>query len=219
MANTLLDAQTNISNDTLRGIVSGSAFIGELPAVAPASVYTHATYGTLVAAFSDAFQKNSWISVTENNPQPDDENVVMSDANFQTVRTNATAGRVFYVWGPAGSSLTNYREFNRSDLESANVRPSPTTSINPNNWGLDAGNYRTHFWSETSGATMTGSDYSNLVWRDPPPAESGSDRLFGIYDLGPISRVSTNAADNTNTTYVYIANGVPSDLRLNIFYK
>ena len=29
MANTLLDAQTNISNDTLREIVSESAFIGE----------------------------------------------------------------------------------------------------------------------------------------------------------------------------------------------
>ena len=31
MANTLLDAQTNISNDTLREIVSESAFIGEAP--------------------------------------------------------------------------------------------------------------------------------------------------------------------------------------------
>ena len=31
MANTLLDAQTNISNDTLREIVSESAFIGETP--------------------------------------------------------------------------------------------------------------------------------------------------------------------------------------------
>ena len=49
MANTLLDAQTNISNDTLREIVSESAFIGETRF---ASVYTHATYGTLVAAFS-----------------------------------------------------------------------------------------------------------------------------------------------------------------------
>ena len=45
MANTLLDAQTNISNDTLREIVSESAFIGETPSV---PVYTHATYGTLV---------------------------------------------------------------------------------------------------------------------------------------------------------------------------
>ena len=49
MANTLLDAQTNISNDTLREIVSESAFIGES---ATGPVYTHATYGTLVAAFS-----------------------------------------------------------------------------------------------------------------------------------------------------------------------
>ncbi len=209
MAKTLLDAQTDISNDTLREIVSESAFIGELPAAA--SFYTHATYGTLVAAFNAGFPQNSTISVTENNPQPDDENVVMSDANFQTVRTNATAGRVFYVWGAVGSSLTNYREFNRSALESANVRPSPTTSINPNNWGLDPNGYRVHFWSETTGATLTGSDYSLLSWKSP--------RLFGMYDLGPISRVSTNAADNAGTTYVYFADGTSIDLRLNIFYK
>ena len=74
MANTLLDAQTNISNDTLREIVSESTFIG-VRRLEP--VYTHATYGTLVAAFSDGFPANSTISVTKNNPQPDDENVVM----------------------------------------------------------------------------------------------------------------------------------------------
>jgi len=208
MANTLLDAQTNISNDTLREIVSESAFIGETPSV---PVYTHATYGTLVAAFSDGFVQNSTISVTESNPQPDDENVVMSDADFQTVRTNATAGRVFYVWGAVGSSLTNYREFNRSDLESANVRAAPTTSIDPNNWGLDPSNYRVHFWSETTGATLTGSDYSLLLWR--------SSRRLSIYDFGSISRVSTNAADLAGTTYFNITDGTSIDLRLNIFYK
>jgi len=215
MANTLLDAQTNISNDTLKEIVSESAFIGEQPPTV--AVYTHATYGTLVAAFSGfpagPFPANGTISVTESNPQPDDENVIMSDANFQNVRANATAGRVFYVWGPSGSSLTNYREFNRSDLESANVKPSPTTSINPNNWGLDPNGNRVHFWAETTGATLTGSDYSILNWRYP--------RLFGIYDFGPISRVSTNAADYSPPayTYVYIADGTSIDLRLNIFYK
>ncbi len=209
MAQTLLDAQTNISNDTLREIVSESAFIGEL--IPPPAVYTHATYGTLVAAFNAGFAANSTISVTENNPQPDDENVVMSDADFQTVRTNATAGRVFYVWGAAGSSLTNYREWNRSDLESANVRPSSTTSINPNNWGLDPSGYRVHFWSETTGATLTGSDYSLMIWRSP--------RRLSMYDFGPVSRVSTNAADNAGTSYFDLANGTSIDLRLNIFYK
>ena len=108
-------------------------------------------------------------------PQPDDENVIMSDADFQIVRTNATAGRVFYVWGPSGSSLTNYREFNRSDLESANVKPSPTTSINPNNWGQDPNGNRVHFWAETTGATLSGGDYSILNWRYP--------RLFGTIRL------------------------------------
>ena len=208
MANTLLDAQTNISNDTLREIVSESTFIG-VRRLEP--VYTHATYGTLVAAFSDGFPANSTISVTKNNPQPDDENVVMSDADFQTIRTNATAGRVFYVWGAVGSSLTNYREFNRSDLESANVRAAPTTSIDPNNWGLDPSNYRVHFWSETTGATLTGSDYSLLLWR--------SSRRLSIYDFGPVSRVSTNAADNAGTSYIDIVDGTSIDLRLNIFYK
>ena len=104
MANTLLDAQTNISNDTLKEIVSESAFIGEQPPTV--AVYTHATYGTLVAAFSGfpagPFPANGTISVTESNPQPDDENVIMSDADFQNVRANATAGRVFYVWGAVG---------------------------------------------------------------------------------------------------------------------
>ena len=208
MANTLLDAQTDISNDTVRELVDASAFIGEIQL---ASVYTHATYGTLVAAFSAGFPANSTISVTENNPQPDDENVVMSDANFQTVRTNATADSVFYVWGPSGSSLTNYREFNRSDLESANVKPSPTTSINPNNWGLDPYGYRTHFWAETTGATLSGEDYTFFKWESP--------RAFGLYDFGPISRVSTNVADNPGTSYVFIADGTSIDLRLNIFYK
>jgi hypothetical protein len=210
MANTLLNAQTNISNDTLKELVSESAFIGE---TGLASVYTHATYGTLVAAFNAGFPANSTISVTENNPQPDDENVVMRDADFQNVRANATTGRVFYVWGAVGSSLTNYREFNRSDLESANVRGAPTTSINPNNWGLDPSGYRVHFWSETTGATLSGSDYSLLNWKSP--------RAFGIYDFGPVKRVSTNAADVSNSTYtyVYIADGTSIDLRLNIFYK
>ena len=208
MANTLLDAQTNISNDTLREIVSESTFIG-VRRLEP--VYTHATYGTLVAAFSDGFPANSTISVTKNNPQPDDENVVMYDTDFQNVRANATAGRVFYVWGAVGSSLTNYREFNRSDLESANVKPSPTTSIDPNNWGLDPYGYRVHFWAETSGASMGGADYSNLTWRSP--------RRLSIYDFGPISRVSTNAADVAGQTYFHIADGTSIDLRLNIFYK
>ena len=171
MANTLLDAQTNISNDTLREIVSESAFIGETPSV---PVYTHATYGTLVGCvfrLVGVRPQTSTISVTENNPQPgDDENVVMSDADFQTVRANATAGRVFYVWGAGEVALTYYREFIRSDLESANVRAAPTTSINPNNCGTSTGaqpdnDYRVHFWAETSGATMTGADYSIMSLR------------------------------------------------------
>ena len=60
-----------------------------------------------LAAFSTGWSPTatSTISFTENNPQPgDDENVIMSDADFQTVRTNATAGRVFYVWGSGSSS-------------------------------------------------------------------------------------------------------------------
>ena len=62
----------------------------------------------------------------------------MSDADFQNVRANATAGRVFYVWG-SGSALTYYREFIRSEIESANVRAAPTTTINPNNFGTSTG--------------------------------------------------------------------------------
>ena len=216
MANTLLDAQTNISNDTLKEIVSASAFIGET-AAPTASVYTHATYGTLVGSFSTAWNPTATtISFTENNPQPGDDDVIMSDANFQNVRANATAGRVFYVWGPAGSSLTNYREFNRSDLESANVRPSPTTSINPNNFGTSAGSspdadYRLHFWNETSGATLVGGDYSAVGFRNSPS------KTLVITNYSSINYVGTNYT--SGTTYngkEYIV--IQIDY-LHIFYK
>ena len=213
MANTLLDAQTNISNDTLREIVSESAFIGETPSV---PVYTHATYGTLVAAFSDGFVQNSTISVTESNPQPDDENVVMSDADFQTVRTNATAGRVFYVWG-SGSALTYYREFIRSEIESASVRAAPTTTINPNNFGTSTGaqpdnDYRMHFWNETSGATITGADYSIMSFNNTP-----SSKTLSISNFSSVNYVGTNYT--SATTYNGIEYITIQIDYLHIFYK
>ena len=76
-----------------------------------------------LASFSTGWSPTATtISFTESNPQPGDDDVIMSDADFQTVRTNATAaGRVFYVWG-SGSALTYYREFIRSEIESASVR-------------------------------------------------------------------------------------------------
>ena len=215
MANTLLDAQTNISNDTLKEIVSASAFIGET-AAPTASVYTHATYGTLVGSFSTAWNPTATtISFTENNPQPRDENVIMSDANFQNVRANATAGRVFYVWG-SGSALTYYREFIRSEIESANVRAAPTTTINPNNFGTSAGSspdadYRLHFWNETSGATLVGGDYSAVGFRNSPS------KTLVITNYSSINYVGTNYT--SGTTYngkEYIV--IQIDY-LHIFYK
>jgi len=215
MANTLLDAQTNISNDTLKEIVSASAFIGET-AAPTASVYTHATYGTLVGSFSTAWNPTATtISFTENNPQPGDDDVIMSDANFQNVRANATAGRVFYVWG-SGSALTYYREFIRSEIESANVRAAPTTTINPNNFGTSAGSspdadYRLHFWNETSGATLVGGDYSAVGFRNSPS------KTLVITNYSSINYVGTNYT--SGTTYngkEYIV--IQIDY-LNIFYK
>ena len=193
MANTLLDAQTNISNDTLREIVSESAFIGETPSV---PVYTHATYGTLVGSFSTGWSPTATtISFTESNPQPGDDDVIMSDADFQTVRTNATAGRVFYVWG-SGSALTYYREFIRSEIESASVRAAPTTTINPNNFGTSAGSspdadYRLHFWNETSGATLVGGDYSAVGFRNSPS------KTLVITNYSSINYVGTNYTSGT----------------------
>ena len=213
MANTLLNAVKDLRNDSLREIVSESAFIGE---TGLASVYTHATYGTLVGSFSTAWNPTATtISFTENNPQPGDDDVIMSDANFQNVRANATAGRVFYVWG-SGSALTYYREFIRSEIESANVRAAPTTTINPNNFGTSAGSspdadYRLHFWNETSGATLVGGDYSAVGFRNSPS------KTLVITNYSSINYVGTNYT--SGTTYngkEYIV--IQIDY-LHIFYK
>ena len=215
MANTLLDAQTNISNDTLREIVGASAFIGE---TGLASVYTHATYGTLVGSFSTGWNPTATtISFTESNPQPGDDDVIMSDADFQTVRAATTANRVFYVWG-SGGSLTYYREFIRSEIESANVRAAPTTTINPNNFGTSAGaspdpDYRVHFWNETSGsATMVGADYSLMSFNNSP-----SSKTLEISNFSSVDYVGTNYTSGTTYNGVqYIA--IQIDY-LHIFYK
>ena len=214
MVNTLLDAQTDISNDTLRELVVASVFIGESP---NPPVYTHATYGTLVGSFSTAWNPTATtISFTESNPQPEDDDVIMSDANFQTVRTNATAGRVFYVWG-SGSALTYYREFIRSEIESANVRAAPTTTINPNNFGTSAGaspdnDFRVHFWNETTGATMTGADYSLMGFANTP-----SSKTLEISNFSSVDYVGTNyTSPQTYAGEEYIT--IQIDY-LHIFYK
>ena len=214
MANTLLGAQTDISNDTLREIVDESAFIGELPI---ASVYTHATYGTLVGSFSTGWNPTATtISFTENNPQPGDDDVIMSDADFQIVRTNATAGRVFYVWG-SGGSLTYYREFIRSEIESANVRAAPTTTINPNNFGTSAGaspdpDYRVHFWNENSGANLTGVDYSVMSFNNNP-----SSKTLEISNFSSVNYVGTNyTSSNSYNGIQWVTTQIDY---LHIFYK
>ena len=214
MANTLLDAQTNISNDTLREIVGASAFIGETQ-LAP--VYTHATYGTLVGSFSTGWNPTATtISFTENNPQPGDDDVIMRDADFQNVRANATANRVFYVWG-SGSALTYYREFIRSEIESANVRAAPTTTINPNNFGTSAGStpdgdYRLHLCNENSGANLTGVDYSVMSFNNNP-----SSKTLEISNFSSVNYVGTNyTSSNSYNGIQWVTTQIDY---LHIFYK
>ena len=173
--------------------------------------YTHPTFGTLVGSFSTSWQPStSTIPVTQGTPQPGDDDVILSDADFQAVRASATAGRVFYVWG-TGSNLTSYREFYRSQIESANVRPAPTWTINPNNFGVSTTNYRMHFWAETSGATLTGADYSAMLWRNT--------KNLGIYNYASVNYISTNYVGPTynGVQYVYISS--PAVDRVYIFYK
>ena len=215
MANTLLNAVKNLRNDSLRELVSESVFTGSL---IKSSVYTHPTYGMLVGSFSTGWNPTATtISFTESSPQPGDDDVIMSDADFQTVRTLATAGRVFYVWG-SGSALTYYREFIRSEIESANVRAAPTTTINPNNFGTSTGatpdgDYRVHFWNETTGATMTGSDYSIMSFNNSP-----SSKTLEISNFSSVDYVGTNYTSATTGLggKEYIT--IPIDY-LHIFYK
>ena len=105
---------------------------------------------------------------------------------------------VFFMCGGREVALTYYREFIRSELESANVRAAPTTTINPNNFGTSTGaqpdnDYRMHFWTETSGATMTGADYSIMSWNILRPQNTLS--------IGPTSpELVPMPADYTSAT-------------------
>ena len=66
MANTLLDAQTDISNDTLREIVSASAFIGEQPVAATSpflgSNYGYTSGGSIGGGAQNVIEKSSFTS-------------------------------------------------------------------------------------------------------------------------------------------------------------
>ena len=74
-------------------------------------------------------------------------------------------------------------------LRAPMLRAAPTTSINPNNWGQDPRRYTECIFGPKQQARPCRVPIIVLWIGDIP-------RLFGIYDLGPISRVSTNAADN-----------------------
>jgi len=168
-------------------------------AVTPAGLYTDATYGTLVGAFEGDWQPTA-VSVTEGQPTPSSSNVILSDSDFQTVRSNASSGLVYYVWG---SSLENYAAYNRSDIESANVSPAPQTTINPNNFGIfgdPTTGYRVHFHEEITGSSLTGSDYSVILYRDT--------NTLGVLDFASVKSVDSTAMNTAVTTS-----------KLYIFYK
>lgn len=185
-----LDAVITVTaNYTEGGGTSGSVTSLGTDAIAVGN-YTHPTYGTLVATFnSPDWQPVGGVSVTEGNPLPSDStNVILSDSAFQAVRAATTANRVWYVWG---DNLENYAMVARSTIEGANVKPAPTTTINPNNFGFFT-SFRVHWWSETSGATLTGSDYSFMAYRDT--------NNLSLYEYGPTKFSSENVVLNTNHT-------------------
>ena len=164
---------------------------GDWPEIyVPPTYYTHPTYGTLVGAFTSDWQPASTpISVTEGIPQPSDStNVILSNSTFQAIRAATTANLVYYVWG---TSLEYYASYYRSQIESANVKPAPTTTINPNTFGFrDSAHYRVHWHSETTGSDITGSDYSFVSYRDT--------NSVSVYEHGPVKSVSKNVTMNTN---------------------
>jgi hypothetical protein len=166
--------------------------------------YIHPTYGTLVATFTSDWQPTTGISATEGTPQPSDStNVILSNSAFQSVRAATTSNLVYYVWG---SSLQYYVSFYRSQIEAADDRPAPTTTINPNNFGLSSNStYRVHFWNETAGFSGSGSDYSFVSYRDT--------NLVSLYKMGTVKPVSTNIT--------FIAPGYYNDTspKFQIFYK
>ena len=180
---------TVTANYTEGGGTSGSVTSLGTDAITTGN-YTHPTYGTLVATFnSPDWQPVGGVSVTEGNPLPSDStNVILSDSAFQAVRAATTANRVWYVWG---DNLENYASVARSTIEGANVKPAPTTTINPNNFGFFT-SFRVHWWSETSGATLTGSDYSFVAYRDT--------NNLSLYEYGPTKFSSKNVVMNTNHT-------------------
>lgn len=157
---------------------------GDWPEIyVPPTYYTHPTYGTLVATFTSDWQPTTGISATEGIPQPSSStNVILSNSAFQSVRAATTANLVYYVWG---SSLQYYASFYRNQIETADDRQAPTTTINPNSFGISSNSaYRVHFWNETTDFTGTGSDYSFVSYRDT--------NQVSVYKMGTIRPVSTN---------------------------
>lgn len=183
------------ANNSTHGVHSGTyawgtdMWVVEEPEEPVAGNYTHPAYGTLVGAFTSDWQPASTpISVTEGNPHPSDStNVILSDSAFQAVRAATTANRVWYVWG---DNLEFYVSFARSAIESANVWPAPTTTINPNTFGFrESTHYRVHWHSETTGSNIAGSDYSFVSYRNT--------NSVSVYELGPVKAVSKNVTMNT----------------------
>jgi hypothetical protein len=173
---------------------TGSVTFSGVPGYFGSNTYTtHPTFGTLVATFAGPdWQPVGTVSVTEGYPKLTSSNVILSDANFQSIRAATTSNLVYYVWG---ASLENFVSFNRTTIESANVKPAPTTTINPNSFGYYP-NSRTHWWSETTGSNLIGGDYSFMTYRDT--------NQLSLYTLGPVNNVSSsNAAllnSNSNIT-------------------
>jgi len=164
------------------------------------SFTTDTTYGTLVGAFEGYWGSSSY---TTGIPQISSSNVIVSNSDFQSIRSQTTSNRVYYVWG---SSQEKYVAFSRSEIESsADDVQAPTNTINPDNFGLGpSGTNRTHWWDEITGFSGSGSDYSFANYR----LRDGESKLH-IFDFGNIKAVDTNQS-------LFILEATP---KVWIFYK
>lgn len=173
----------NVREDSVSGTIVGTTTAEIIDTSTAIAFTTDSTYGTLVASFAGAWNTGSY---TEGIPTLSDSNVILSDSNFQTVRSNTTSNLVYYVWG---SSQEHFWSFSRTQIESANVRAAPTTTINPNNFGAGLSDLTPmHWWDENTGATLSGSDYSFVSYN----VNGG----IAIFDLSTLKAAGKSSSRN-----------------------
>ena len=186
-----------------------TAACGNVSAEEEVTYTTDSTFGTLVGTFTTPWLSSTLTSTTytEGSPSNSNSDIILSDSNFQSVRSAATGNKVFYVWYINGTQY--YCSYYRSAIENARCGAAPTTTINPYYFYVGGSNNTTcHFWDENSAPTCTGTgtDYSFAEFRDM----GGGNYLTAMYQF------STIKAQDYNISFYYYVGGVS---KFQIWYK